>query len=106
MNQSAEQVSWRATNPDRLMHGEDPETRSATQVDYWIGAYLELLAFKDQLLSDMETGIQKLSQGAGEEIRELDVSIIEIQRKRYRARLAFWQHRREELAKPSHERVS
>jgi hypothetical protein len=96
--ESPQQASLRATSPDRLMHGEDPETRSATQVEYWIGAYTELLAFKEQLLRDIESGIDKLSQTAGEEIRELDVSIIQLQQKRYRARLGFWLARRTELA--------
>ena len=52
----------------------------------------------EQLLRDIESGIDKLSQTAGEEIRELDVSIIQLQQKRYRARLGFWLARRTELA--------
>jgi hypothetical protein len=90
-------VSIHATNPDRLMHGEDPATRSAEQAVYWIRAYTELLEFKDRLLLDMESGIKTLSLPAGQEIRDLDVSLVEMQRKRYRARLAFWQVRRAEL---------
>jgi hypothetical protein len=89
--------SSQATNPVRLMSGEDPKTLSLERTDHWIGAYTELLAFKDKLLYDMESGIKDLSQPAGREIRELDVTMVEIQRKRYQMRLAFWQSRRLEL---------
>jgi hypothetical protein len=108
LEKRVDDASLRAANPDRLMHGEDPETRSLSQVVYWIGAYRELLQFKDQLLIDMEVNIEKLSEPAEQEIRELDVSMLEIQRRRYRARLAYWQNRQQELtaATASNERVS
>jgi hypothetical protein len=96
-NGHRESAAARATNVDRLMYGEDPETSSPEQADGWIKAYNELLDFKDRLLMDIESGIKSLSEPAGREIRDLDVTLIEIQRKRYRARLIYWEGRKTQL---------
>ncbi len=98
MTTSAEQTALGATDPDRLMHGEDPETHSPTQIAFWIAAYGELLTFKGQLLADVEVRLEGVSTAAADEIRELDVAMLEVQRNRYRKRLSFWEARREELA--------
>ncbi len=98
MTDLAEQTALGATDPDRLMHGENPETESPTQVAFWIAAYGELLIFKGQLLADVEVRLEGMSTAAANEIRELDVAMLEIQRNRYRKRLSFWQARREEMA--------
>lgn len=90
-------VAANATNVDRLMFGEDPETTSSEQAESWIKAYHELLEFKDRLLLDMESGIKSLSEPGGREIRDLDVTLIEIQRRRYRARLVYWEGRKTQL---------
>ncbi len=96
-NGDVRNVAVLATSPDRLMYGEDPENGSLEDAVHWIKAYSELLAFKDRLLLDMESGIKSLSVAAGREIRDLDLNLIEIQRKRYRSRLVFWEARRTNL---------
>jgi len=99
-NGKSVELAVRATNPDRLMYGEDPKTHSVEDAGHWIKAYTELLEFKDRLLMDMESGIKTLSAPAGREIRDLDLTLIEIQRTRYRSRLVYWEaHRAKLLAK-------
>ncbi|HEY0493265.1 MAG TPA: hypothetical protein VGD57_07345 [Candidatus Dormibacteraeota bacterium] len=82
--------------PDRLMRGENVASRSRDDIDHWLGAYTELLTFKDGLLRDMETGMQALSRTASAEIQELDVNLIVAQRARYLRRLEFWKVRKAE----------
>ena len=82
---------------DRLMTGESSESRSAADCDHWIKAYRELLTFKDELLTDMDEHMKALSKPASAEIQELDVGLIEMQRKRYQRRLDFWLQRQEEI---------
>ncbi len=90
-------LATRVMNPDRLMYGEDPTTLALEDTVHWIKAYTELLEFKDRLLLDMESGIKTLSAPAGREIRDLDLTLIEIQRTRYRSRLNFWEDRKARL---------
>ena len=86
---------------DRLMHGENPTSRSVDDIKHWIGAYTELLTFKDGLLRDMERGMKELSKPANSEIQELDVSLILGQRERYLRRLNFWLERQLEFGRPA-----
>ncbi len=99
-NAKSVELAVRVTNPDRLMYGEDPKTQAIEDTVHWIKAYTELLEFKDRLLLDMESGIKSLSEPSSREIRELDLTLIEIQRTRYRSRLVFWKdHKAKLLAK-------
>jgi hypothetical protein len=82
---------------DRLMTGESSESRSAADCVHWIKAYRELLNFKDELLTDMDEHMKALSKPANAEIQELDVGLIEMQRKRYQRRLDFWLRRQKEI---------
>ena len=90
--------SWHTDDPDRLMTGESSESRSLEDCTYWIRAYRELLTFKDQLLTDIDEHMKALSKPASAEIQELDVGLIEMQRKRYQRRLEFWLGRQKELS--------
>ncbi len=83
---------------DRLMDGESSESRSAADCAHWIKAYRELLDFKDLLLTDMDEHMKSLSSPANAEIQELDVGLIEMQRKRYERRLDFWLRREKEIS--------
>lgn len=82
---------------DRLMDGESSESRSAADCAHWIGAYRELLTFKDNLLSNMDEQIKTLSRPASAEIKELDVGLVELQRERYLRGLDFWLQRQDEI---------
>jgi hypothetical protein len=81
------------------MFGENISSKSTDDITHWIGAYSELLAFKDRLLIDMERGMKSLSQPAEHEIRELDVTLIIQQRERYIRRLDFWRGRQAETGR-------
>jgi hypothetical protein len=84
---------------DRLMTGESSESQSSADCVHWIKAYRELLNFKDELLTDMDEHIKELSKPASAEIQELDVGLIEMQRKRYQRRLDFWLGRQKEIGR-------
>ena len=91
----------RATDSTRLMHGENPNSTDPREITHWIGAYTELLAFKEQMLADMHQGMTHMSQATSDEVRELDVTIIQGQQRRYRTRLEFWQRREQQLGSAS-----
>jgi hypothetical protein len=84
---------------DRLMHGENVESRVPEEIAHWITAYQELLAFKDRLLADMKENMKPLSKPASAEIQELDVNLIMTQRERYVRRLDFWLNRQTEISR-------
>jgi ABC-type transporter MlaC component len=84
---------------DRLMHGEDIQSRSPEQITHWITAYQELLGFKDRLLNDMNQSMKSLSKPASAEIQELDVNLIVTQRERYVRRLDFWLTRQTDVSR-------
>lgn len=91
----------RATDSTRLMHGENPNSTDPREITHWIGAYTELLAFKEQMLANMHQGMTHMSQATSDEVRELDVTIIQGQQRRYRTRLEFWQRREQQLGSAS-----
>ena len=78
----------------RLLQGENPETRHATDARRWIGIYGQLLAFNEDLLG-------RLHREVGDDGRrglDVDDRIAEWELNRLRERLSFWQARHRELA--------
>lgn len=78
----------------RLLLGENPDTRHATDARRWIGIYGQLLAFNEELLG-------RLHREVGDDGRrglDVDDRIAEWELNRLRERLSFWQARHRELA--------
>jgi DNA-binding winged helix-turn-helix (wHTH) protein len=78
----------------RLLQGENPDTRHATDARRWIGIYGQLLAFNEELLG-------RLHRDVGDDGRrglDVDDRIAEWELTRLRERLSFWQGRHRELA--------
>jgi hypothetical protein len=90
-----------AGNPDRLMDGENPDSLQPADAEHWVSIYLELLAFKQKLLDHMYHDLMDMSGPANQEIRRIDVPIIEGEQLRYRKRIRFWQARTRQPARPA-----
>jgi DNA-binding winged helix-turn-helix (wHTH) protein len=78
---------------ERLLDGEDPQSVHPEDARHWINIYSELLVFKHRLLARIEQDIAVMSSTAQSELSRTEVSMIQAQRKRYDARLAFWYQR-------------
>ncbi|MEO9008505.1 MAG: hypothetical protein ABI401_15520 [Candidatus Dormibacter sp.] len=90
---AARHAAQRAVNPSRLMEGENAESLDAADVRHWVTVYSELLAFKQRSLDHLYHDLEDVSRPANEEIRSIDVPLIEGEQARYRQRLLFWQAR-------------
>jgi DNA-binding response OmpR family regulator len=86
-----------ATEPDRLIEGEDPRTTHAEDARRWLVIYGELLAYKDMLLARTKQATAAMRPEAVAEIERTDLEIVRRQRDRIRRRLAFWRRRLREL---------
>lgn len=87
-----------ATDPHRLMPGEDPDTPHADDAEHWIEVYRELMEYKDRLLAvTRETLDQVPDEEARREVAETDQTVITAERDRFSKRLAFWTRRLTEL---------
>jgi DNA-binding response OmpR family regulator len=86
-----------ATGQDRLLEGEDPQTVEAADARHWITVYREMIAFKEDLLARMESGLGRLPKSARSDVIENDLGLISGQLERYRRRLDFWYVRHWEL---------
>jgi DNA-binding response OmpR family regulator len=78
----------------RLLQGENPDTRHATDARRWIGIYGQLLAFNEELLSRLHRDVGD----NGKRGLDVDDRIAEWELNRLRDRLSFWQARHRELA--------
>jgi hypothetical protein len=98
---AARHAAQGAGNPSRLMDGEDIESVQPADARHWVSVYSELLAFKQKTLDHMYHDLQELARSANEEIRRIDVPLIEGEQLRYRKRLHFWQARAHQPAYPT-----
>lgn len=98
---AARHAAQGAGNPSRLMEGEDIDSTRPADARHWVSVYSELLAFKQKTLDHMYHDLQDLSRTANEEIRRIDVPLIEGEQLRYRKRLQFWQARAHQPAYPT-----
>jgi hypothetical protein len=83
---------------NRLLEGEDPDTRDPDEVKHWLGVYTELLTLKEQLVT--RTAEQKLevSPAAREELARTDQPLLEEELQRFRSRLDFWRRKEKDLS--------
>lgn len=89
-----------ATEPDRLIEGEDPGTTHAEDARRWLVIYGELLGYKDMLLARTKQATAAMQPEAVAEIERTDLEIVRRQRDRIRRRLGFWRRRLRELGGP------
>jgi DNA-binding response OmpR family regulator len=82
---------------DRLLEGENPTSMFKQDARHWIAVYGQMISFKDQLLGRMRVQVRTLSPAARQEVIVNDVSVLELQLKRYQRRIEFWYARQWEL---------
>jgi len=68
------------------MDGENVDSLKPADAKAWVSVYSELLAFKQKTLDHMYHDLQDMSGPANQEIRRIDVPLIEGEQLRYRAR--------------------
>lgn len=83
-------------DPDRLLPGEEPNTRYLDDARHWRSVYAELLHFKDQLVTAARRAGENLRRPARHEVSD-DLRLLEAERTRLRSRYEFWKRRSEEL---------
>lgn len=93
-----ERLVRRAVEQGRLMPGENPLTVEPGDILHWLTVYGQLVAFKNKILTDMRGALPNLTEEAASEVAGIDVELVERQKKRYRARLGFWEERAREIA--------
>jgi hypothetical protein len=91
-------LSERAHDQDRLLPGENVLTPYAEDSVHWAKVYGELLRYKDQILGVLESQIRTASEAARADLNDIDVELMQAQRRRYERRLQFWRERVKELA--------
>ena len=79
------------------MESEDLSTVSVEVARFWQGAYDELVRMEEQLLSQLEKLMPKLSPAARREAELTNLPMINEHLQMFRYRRAHWQVRVEEL---------
>jgi hypothetical protein len=87
-----------ALDEQRLLPGENPLTPYAEDAIHWTRVYGELIRYKDQMLVVLDAQVRRASEPARADLEDIDVQLMQGQRRRYQRRLQFWQERARELA--------
>jgi hypothetical protein len=90
----------RAVDPDRLLDGEDPETRYIEDTAHWITVYSELVLFKERLVDSASDALRNMTEPhARDEVGKTDLLVLTAERDRLRRRLDYWKERQRELSR-------
>lgn len=83
---------------DRLLEGEDPDTRYIEDAAHWITVYSEILLFKERLVDAAQGGMLQMTDPiARKEATEVDLPVLLSERERLRRRLDFWKEKQRDL---------
>jgi len=96
-----QKAAGEAVDPDRLLEGEDPETRHPEEANHWIEVYTELLTFKERAVATAHQSVAQMPEvDARVEATRTDMAVLEAERDRIRRRLDFWKRRHLDLSTP------
>lgn len=96
--QLQERATRRAVDPDRLLEGEDPDTRYIEDTAHWITVYSELVLFKERLVDTATEAMRNMTElHARDEVGSTDLMILTAERDRLKRRLDYWKERQREL---------
>jgi len=96
-----QKAAGEAVDPDRLLEGEDPETRQPEEANHWIEVYTELLTFKERAVATANQDVAQMPEvDARVEATQTDLAVLEAERDRIRRRLDFWKRRHLDLSTP------
>ncbi|TMF58651.1 MAG: hypothetical protein E6I22_01500 [Chloroflexi bacterium] len=83
-----------AADPQRLMDGEDPQTRLGDDARHWAAVYLQLIKFNEELIASMRAVLASDPSN----IESDNAQLLEAHMQRLRYRLDFWLGRVTETA--------
>ncbi|TME25608.1 MAG: hypothetical protein E6I68_01720 [Chloroflexi bacterium] len=96
-----QKAAGEAVDPDRLLEGEDPETRQPEEANHWIEVYTELLTFKERAVATANQNVAQMPEvDARVEATQTDLAVLQAERDRIRRRLDFWKRRHLDLSTP------
>lgn len=84
--------------PDRLIQGEDPNTRHGPDARHWLNIYTELVAFHEDLRRRFRAEAAQLRGSDRRQLEGGELVAVRAEIARLRGRLRFWQRRCLELA--------
>lgn len=96
--EKAQEAADESVNEDRLLEGEDPQTKYHEDAVHWVQVYTELLSVKRDLLGKTEEALPNLEPEARREIASTDLVVLDSEMKRFSRRLTFWRERCDQLS--------
>jgi hypothetical protein len=94
------QAARRSVDPDRLLDGENPETRYIEDAAHWITVYSELVLFKERLVDSAGQALTNMTEAqARDEVGKTDLMVLTAERDRLRRRLDYWKEHQRELSR-------
>lgn len=95
-----EHAADNAVDHDRLLDGEDPETRYVEDAAHWITVYSELVLFKERLVDSATEALRNMTEAlARDEISSTDLIVLTAERDRLKRRLDYWKERQRDLSR-------
>jgi len=82
-----------ASDPERLIEGEDPSAMDVATAKHWLLVYGQLLDTKSGLLADLRKGMETMDPDARDEMVKTDEALLDAQVQRFANRIAFWEAR-------------
>jgi hypothetical protein len=83
-----------ASDPNRLLPGEAPDSADPDDARVWVDVYSELLDYKRELLLVTREKLADMrDEPARREVVETDAVVIDAERVRFERRLEFWTSR-------------
>jgi hypothetical protein len=92
-DQQAVDAAHEAVDPDRLLPGEDPESRLLEDAVHWRSVYQELLDAKNSIVDLTRSQLQSTSEVPVREELSNDQKIMLSELRRLQRRLRFWEDR-------------
>lgn len=86
-----------ATDPNRLLPGEDPKSKDPEDALHWIRVYDELYRFKAELVAQIRARLSQMEAASQREVKETDLAILLRESERLGSRLEYWKERRRSL---------
>jgi hypothetical protein len=88
-----EQAALDQVEPDRLLAGEDEDTRHIDDAIHWVKVYSELLEFKRSVLGTTEQHVATMDPVASDEVQQTDLIALHAEALRFERRLVYWRTR-------------
>lgn len=83
---------------DKLLEGEDPETRHPDDAEHWFKVYTELVQTKAELLSALTTRLAEIETDESRgELAQSDIPTLQGELDRFQRRLDFWREKWDEV---------